>query len=106
METYLYTQNNNTDGYKLWMAYPACESFALASLGYLWLSKIADENPQIYTEKVFTDSDSTKFNPKEIGAIAFSISFDFDFMTVLGFDFALRICFFYKFGSHLSSASV
>ncbi len=82
METYLYTQNNNTDGYKLWMAYPACESFALASLGYLWLSKIADENPQIYTEKVFTDSDSTKFNPKEIGAIAFSISFDFDFMGV------------------------
>lgn len=79
MEKYLYTSNNNRDGYKLWMAYPACEAFALASLGYLWLAKIADEMISINSEKVFTDSATTSFYPN---SIAFSMSFDFDFMGV------------------------
>ncbi len=82
MEKYLYTPKNNTESYKLWMAYPACEAFAMASLGYLWLSKIAEEDSNIYAEKVFTDSKTTILNIKEVGAIAFSVSFDFDFIGV------------------------
>jgi len=79
MEKYLYVPNNNRKGYKLWMAYPACEAFALASLGYLWLAKIADEMDDINSEKVYTNSKTTSFYPD---SIAFSMSFDFDFMGV------------------------
>lgn len=82
MEQLLYTQNNKKNGYKLWMAYPAVESFALASLGYLWLNKIADEADFVNTERIYTDSTNIKFNPSEVKAIAFSISFDFDFLGV------------------------
>lgn len=79
MEKLLYTPNNTKDGYNLWMAYPACKSFALASLGYLWLSKIADEMSGINSERIYTDSESKKNIPQ---SIAFSMSFDFDFMGV------------------------
>ena len=79
MEKLLYTPNNTKDGYNLWMAYPACKSFALASLGYLWLSKIADEMPEINSERIYTDSESKKNIPQ---SLAFSMSFDFDFMGV------------------------
>ncbi len=79
MEKVLYKPNNYKDGYKLWMAYPACEAFALASLGYMWLSKIADEMEGINSTRVYTDSESVAFFPT---AIAFSMSFDFDFMGV------------------------
>ncbi len=79
MEKVLYKPNNSKDGYKLWMAYPACEAFALASLGYMWLSKIADETEGINSERVYTDSSLVTLAPE---AIAFSMSFDFDFMGV------------------------
>ena len=49
MEIILYSPNNKNDDFKLWMAYPACESFALASLGYMWLSKLAEELDVIYS---------------------------------------------------------
>lgn len=79
MDKQLYIPNNTHDGYNLWMAYPACEAFALASLGYMWLSKIADEMDNINTTRVYTDSSSVQFKPE---ALAFSMSFDFDFMGV------------------------
>lgn len=79
MEKLLYTPNNTKDGYNLWMAYPACEGFALASLGYMWLSKIADEKDGINSKRVYTDSLDFGIIPE---AIAFSMSFDFDFMGV------------------------
>lgn len=64
--------------YNLIMAYPAIEEFALSSLGYMWLCKIASE--LINTERISTDS--AYFNIKTTGAIAFSLSFDFDFLGV------------------------
>ncbi len=79
MEKLLYTPNNSRDGYNLWMAYPACESFALASLGYMWLAKIADEMEGINSTRVYTDSE---LNQPKAESIAFSMSFDFDFMGV------------------------
>ena len=85
MDKILYTPNNDRNSYNLWMAYPACESFALSSLGYLWLSKIADEFSGINSERVYTDTDYTKISAKEVQAIAFSISFDFDYIGVLDF---------------------
>ena len=90
MEQILYKQNISNNGYKLLMAYPACESFALASLGYLWLSKIADEMEGINMQRFYTDSSKI---PQKQEAVAFSMSFDFYFMGVfeilekLGIDF-------------------
>lgn len=91
MEKYLYTPNNSSNGYKLWMAYPACESFALASLGYLWLAKLADEMSGIASIRVCTDSSLPPFMPE---SIAFSMSFDFDFMGVFEILEKYKIPFF------------
>ena len=82
MEELLYRPNNDKSGYKFWMAYPACESFALSSLGYMWLSRIADLMDGINAERVFTDSKAINIFPNEVQSIAFSLSFDFDFMGV------------------------
>ena len=79
MTKLLYTPNISKKGYKFQFAYPACESFALASLGYLWLSKIVDEMEGINQERIYTDSEMVKNKPESIG---FSMSFDFDFMGV------------------------
>ena len=79
MKKTLYNRMNQKDSYNLWMAYPACEAFALASLGFMWLYKLAEENPLINTELVCTDTERARTNPS---ALAFSMSFDFDFMGV------------------------
>ena len=77
MEKYLYTKTNGN--FNFLMAYPAIEEFALASLGYLWLYKLADMQEGINTTRIATDNIS---NIKNFGAMAFSMSFDFDFMGV------------------------
>lgn len=79
METLLYTPSREKGALKLWMAYPAKEEFALSSLGYMWLLKIADTTKGINVERVCTDTESGAFYPD---AITFSLSFDFDFMGV------------------------
>ena len=77
MEKYLY--KSTSGNYPLVMAYPAIEEFALASLGYLWLCKIADTTEGINAIRCSTDCIPAL---KNIGSIAFSMSFDFDFMGV------------------------
>ncbi len=77
MEKYLYTKTNGN--FNFLMAYPAIEEFALASLGYLWLYKLADMQEGINTTRISTDNIP---NIKNFGAMAFSMSFDFDFMGV------------------------
>ena len=69
------------DCLNLVMAYPTCESFALSSLGYMWLSKILDEHNDVKMTQVFTDS-KTFPNTDCIEALAFSISYEMDFMGV------------------------
>lgn len=80
MERFLY-KPNNLGNYNLIMAYPAIESFAMASLGYLWLYKIADTTEGINANRYYTDS-ANNLNIKNIDSIAFSMSFDFDFLGV------------------------
>ena len=54
MEKYLY---NRTNGYfNFLMAYPAIEEFALASLGYLWLYKLADMQEGINATRISIDN--------------------------------------------------
>ncbi len=80
--TFLYEKSCKDDtAYNVVMGYPACESFALSSLGYMWLSKLLDETPEYNLKQVFTDS---KIYPdkREIEAISFSLSYEMDFMGV------------------------
>ena len=62
------------------MAYPAIEEFALSSLGYMWLFKILDEKSEISVNRIYTNSSS--FDVRKVNSMAFSLSFDFDFMGV------------------------
>ena len=80
MEQLLYHPSKNKGNYNLWMAYPAIEEFALSSLGYMWLYKISDTMDGINSIKICTDSNVIS---SPANAIAFSLSFDFDFMGVL-----------------------
>jgi len=83
METKLYTptQNEKCD-LVFWFCYPAINSFALSSLGYLWLFKDAEMLPNICVEKITTDTELTRFKPSEVDLMAFSFSFDFDFLNI------------------------
>lgn len=82
-DIYLYEPkyNKNAD-YNVFMAFPECESFSLSSLGYMWLSKILEEQEDFNVERISTDTTKTRISPKEVDAIGFSISFDMDFMNV------------------------
>ena len=84
----------NTGEYNFVMAYPAVEEFALSSLGYLWLYKIADTKEGINAIRISTDN--IEINPKIIDSIAFSMSFDFDYIGVLEILDKLNIPFYAK----------
>ena len=66
-EIYLYEPKNNKNAdYNVFMAFPECESFSLSSLGYMWLSKILEEDEEFNAERISTDTNKTRINPKEI----------------------------------------
>ena len=80
MRQYLYKPNVEDRDYNFVMAYPSKEEFALSSLGYMWLYKIADTTKGINASRISVDS--AKLPMREVKSIAFSMSFDFDFMGV------------------------
>ena len=59
--------DSNTGEYNFVMAYPAIEEFALSSLGYMWLYKIADTKYGINTTRISTDK--IDINPKTIDSL-------------------------------------
>lgn len=67
----------------MWMAYPGPESFALSSLGFLWMLKSVDETDDINIEAVYQDTRKTRIPVKNIGLMGFSFSFDMDIFTIL-----------------------
>ena len=81
MDRVLYKSNTSNGDYNFVMAYPAKEEFALSSLGYMWLYKIADSMEGVNAARVSEDLPISPF--KRTDAAAFSLSFDFDFMGVL-----------------------
>ena len=85
---------SNTGEYNHVMAYPAIEEFALSSLGYLWLYKIADTKDGINAVRISTDNICV--NPQNIDSLSFSMSFDFDYLGVLEILDKLKIPFYSK----------
>lgn len=82
-ETFLYNQIQNKDtNYNIWMAFPGIYSFAMSSLGYLWICKSIDLLEEVNLERIFADTKETKFMTKEVNLFGFSFSFDLDFLTI------------------------
>lgn len=82
-EKYLYTpiQNKHAD-INFWMAFPGPESFAMSSLGYLWLYKAIDETDNINCERIYADTERTRIKPDDVDLMGFSFTFDTDFMHI------------------------
>ena len=80
MDKILYKPITANRDFKFVMAYPEKEEFALSSLGYMWLYKISDTLDGVDSARVTTDYPQFPFKKTE--AVAFSLSFDFDFMGV------------------------
>ena len=44
----------------MWFAFPGPESFALSSLGYLWLFRAIDMMSDVNVERIYSDTKTTK----------------------------------------------
>jgi len=82
-DIYLYTHNEfkNAD-FNVWMAFPGPESFALSSLGYLWMYKSLDQCDNINIEMIFQDTKNTKIRKENLDMMGFSFTFDMDFYNI------------------------
>ena len=83
IETFLYNPiaEKHADT-NFWMAFPGPESFAMSSLGYLWLFKFLDEMENLNAERIYVDTTETKIKPEDVDLIGFSFTFDTDFMNI------------------------
>ena len=85
-EVFLYNRDINKHyGINMWFVFPGCESFALSSLGYLWLYHKIDVMENVNVERIYSDTKTTQIMRDKIDLIAFSLSFDMDFIEVLSF---------------------
>lgn len=85
-EIYLYDRPIKKDyEFSMWFAFPGPESFALSSLGYLWLYRAIDMMPDIDIERVYSDSKTTRIIRDKIDLIGYSFTFDMDFLAIFHF---------------------
>lgn len=84
MEKFLYQRlDKKTPKINLWFAYGAVESFAMASLGYLSIFKDFDLDPEIFVERVYSNTTSTQLTAQQVHAMGFSVSFELDILTII-----------------------
>lgn len=82
-DIYLYNHDLHKNGtFNMWLAFPGPESFALSSLGFLWMFKNIDETDDVNIEYICTDTEKLNFCADELGLIGFSFTFDTDFLTI------------------------
>lgn len=85
-EIFLYNSINKKEyDFNMWFAFPGPESFAMSSLGYLWLYRAVDMLEGVNIERVYSDSKTTQLLRDKIDLIAFSMSFDMDFLEIFKF---------------------
>ncbi|MBR1424593.1 radical SAM protein [bacterium] len=86
VETFLYNRKLKKDcDFNMWFAFPGPESFAMSSLGYLWLYKSIDEIENINIERIYSDTKTTEIMRERINLIGFSFTFDLDFLAIFHF---------------------
>ncbi len=82
-ETFLYTPKSSKNAdFNMWMAFPGPYSFAMSSLGYLWMFKSIDEMDGVNIERIYTDTKETVLYKDKIDLYGFSFTFDTDFLTI------------------------
>lgn len=69
----------------MWFAFPGPESFALSSLGYLWLYRAIDMMEDVNIERIYTDTRTTRILRDKINLIGYSFTFDMDFLAIFHF---------------------
>ena len=69
----------------MWFAFPGPESFALSSLGYLWLYRAIDMMDDVDIERIYTDTKTTRILRDKINLIGYSFTFDMDFLAIFNF---------------------
>ena len=85
-EKFLYERNINKNyDFNMWFVFPGPESFALSSLGYLWLYRAIDMMNDVNIERVYSDSKTTQIMRDKVDLIGFSFTFDMDFIHILSF---------------------
>ena len=71
-DIYLYNRVLGKHGdYNMWFVFPGPESFALSSLGYMWLFKAIDTEEGVNVERGYDDSKTTEFMFSDVNLIAF-----------------------------------
>ncbi len=84
MEKFLYERLQNKDPkINVWFAFPAIESFAMASLGFLSIFKQLDLIENIFVERIYSDTKTTIANVKDVDVLGFSNSFEIDILTIM-----------------------
>lgn len=82
-DIYLYEREiSKLADYTVWMAFPGVKSFALSSLGFLWMFKSIDIMDDVNVEIVCSDTKKTKFMRNDVNLVGFSFTFDTDFMAI------------------------
>ncbi len=85
-EIFLYDRKIKKDvNFNMWFFFPGPESFALSSLGYLWLYRAIDMLDDINIERVYDDTKTTVLMRDRIDLIGMSFTFDMDFLAIFKF---------------------
>jgi len=85
-DIYLYNRILRKDAkLNMWFYFPGSESFALSSLGYLWLYRAIDMMLDVNIEGYFADTKTTVLMREKIDLVGMSFTFDMDFMQILAF---------------------
>ena len=83
MEKVLYNKNFNKNAdCNIWSIFPSSYSFAMSSLGFLWMFKSMDMQENVNVERVYADTTKTLIKPEDVDAMCFSFSFDLDFIYI------------------------
>ena len=84
MEKFLYERlQNKTPKINAWFTFPAIESFAMSSLGFLSIFKQLDLMEDVFVERIYADTKNTVASVEELDIIGFSNSFEIDILTIL-----------------------
>ena len=84
MEQFLYNRIEKKDPkLNVWFMYPAIESFAMASLGYLSIFKMLDLDKDLYVERIYSDTKIYEIPKDCVDLVGFSTSFEIDILTII-----------------------
>jgi len=84
MEKFLYERlRNKNPKINAWLAFPAIESFAMSSIGFLSIFKQVDLMEDVFAERIYADTKTTLASVDNVDIISFSTSFEIDILTIL-----------------------